>query len=210
MAALFISPVVRAINANGATLSGAKWYFYETTSLDAAPIYTSSALSTEHPNPVVADSGGLFEPIYLDTGITYRAILKTSAGITIQDVDPYNSEAAAQTYLVHGQFLGTPAAQDYMSGHMFPDDVTVSFLENFNGNFWLYCATPPADDFAMDVRKDGVSFGTITIDDAGTAAVVTTAETFTGGRITFRAPDEATALEDVFWTIRGTVVEAGE
>lgn len=88
---LFVPPVVRATDANNAVLPGAKWYFYASGGTTPAAIYTTSALNVAHTNPVVADSAGLFAPIYLDPAVSYRATLKTAAGVTVQDVDPYNS-----------------------------------------------------------------------------------------------------------------------
>lgn len=82
----------RATDSNGAPVAGAKLYFYETGTTTLAPIYTSSALTVEHPNPVTADSGGKFAPIYLDTANTYRAVLKTADGTsTLEDIDPCDS-----------------------------------------------------------------------------------------------------------------------
>jgi hypothetical protein len=81
----------RATDANGDPVSGAKRYYYVTGGLTPAAIYTTSARTVEHSNPVVADSAGLFAPIYLDPAVTYRAILKTSAGAVIQDIDPIDS-----------------------------------------------------------------------------------------------------------------------
>lgn len=92
--ALFISPVTRAADANNNPLSGAKWWFYESGGLVPVPVYTTSARTVAHANPVVADAGGLFAPIYLDPTITYRAVLKNAAGATIQDIDPYNGETS--------------------------------------------------------------------------------------------------------------------
>jgi hypothetical protein len=91
---LFVPPVTRATDANGTVLSGAKRYFYRTGTTTPAPIYTSAALTTEHQNPVVADSGGLFAPIYLDDALTYRMVEKTALGTTLQDVDPYNGSSS--------------------------------------------------------------------------------------------------------------------
>jgi hypothetical protein len=90
---LFISPVVRATNAANALLPGAKWYFYFTGTLAPAPIYNSSSLDGQHSNPVVANSAGLFAPIYLNPSVTYRAILKDAIGAVIQDIDPINGES---------------------------------------------------------------------------------------------------------------------
>jgi hypothetical protein len=86
---LFISPIIRATDANNNALSGARWYFYRSGTLVPAETYTTSDRDTPHANPVVADSGGLFPAIYLDPLVTYRAILQTAGGVEIDDVDPY-------------------------------------------------------------------------------------------------------------------------
>jgi hypothetical protein len=95
--ALFILPVIRAEDANGNPLSGAKLYFYATGGLTPAAVYTTSGLSVAHATPVVADSGGMFAPIYLDPSITYRCILKTSGGTTVQDIDPYSASDSSSS-----------------------------------------------------------------------------------------------------------------
>ena len=93
MAAQLFDPYMRAVDANGNTLSGAKWYFTASGTTTSQPAYTTSALTTQHANPVVADSGGLFEEIYLDLSLTWRARLYTT-GQTVNvdtplvDVDP--------------------------------------------------------------------------------------------------------------------------
>lgn len=88
---LFVQPIVRALDANGNPMSGAKLYFYVTGTTTPTDTFTTSALSVAHSNPVEADSGGLFAPIYLSPATQYRAILKTSAGATVQDIDPLDT-----------------------------------------------------------------------------------------------------------------------
>jgi hypothetical protein len=99
---LFTPPNVRATDANNATLSGAQWFFYATGTTTLQPIYTSSARTTEHPNPVPADAGGKFPSIYLDPTLTYRAVLKTAAGATVSgyDIDPIAAPSAAETRFI--------------------------------------------------------------------------------------------------------------
>lgn len=88
MAELFTNPA-RATNTGNVPLPGAKLYFYTTGTTTPADVYTTSALSVAHSNPVVADSAGLFPAIYLDPEVTYRAVCKDSTGaITVYDVDP--------------------------------------------------------------------------------------------------------------------------
>lgn len=91
MSLLFIPPVVRATDSNGTIIPGAKWYFYETGTLNLTPVYTDASLSTPHTNPVIADASGLFPPIYLDPAVTYRATQKTAGDVEIEDVDPVNT-----------------------------------------------------------------------------------------------------------------------
>lgn len=85
---LFVNPITRALDANGVTLPGATLTFYLTGTTTLSPVYTSSARTVEHTNPVVADAGGLFAPIYLNPELSYRAILKNAAGTVVQDIDP--------------------------------------------------------------------------------------------------------------------------
>jgi hypothetical protein len=109
---LFIPPVVHATDANNLALSGAKWYFYVTGTTTPTSVYTTSALSVAHANPVVADSGGSFAPIYLDPAVTYRAILKTALGVTVPngDIDPYSPGVG-----ITATATGTPFIDAYCS-----------------------------------------------------------------------------------------------
>jgi hypothetical protein len=98
-AQLLTEPVIRAIDANGLAISGAKLHFYLTGTTTPAAAYTSAALSTQHANPVVSDSGGLFAPIYLDPAVSYRVQLKTSAGALIEDIDPISFSSPSEATL---------------------------------------------------------------------------------------------------------------
>lgn len=84
---------LRAIDANGLAINGAKLYAYLTTTTTPTNTYTSSTLGVANANPVVADSGGLFGPIFLDPAVTYRFQLKTNAGVLIEDLDPFSPGA---------------------------------------------------------------------------------------------------------------------
>ncbi|MFL5384408.1 MAG: hypothetical protein ACJ8GN_17945 [Longimicrobiaceae bacterium] len=87
---LYILPsAMRATDSNNVPLSGAKLYFYQSGTLTSATVYSDPARTTAHASPVVADAAGLFAPIYLNPSVTYRAILKNAAGVTIDDIDPY-------------------------------------------------------------------------------------------------------------------------
>ena len=85
---IFVRPKVAPINAGGVPYSGAKYTFYLTGTSTPASVYTDSALTTPHSNPVVADANGVFAPIWLDGSVSYRARLTTSSDVLIEDVDP--------------------------------------------------------------------------------------------------------------------------
>ncbi len=96
MAVLF-PPRLYARDASGNGYSGALLYVYTINTTTPASVYTTSALSTPHASPVVADSNGLFAAIYAADGTTFDVVLKTSGGVTIWTSDdmPAVGEAPA-------------------------------------------------------------------------------------------------------------------
>ena len=89
---LFIPSLIRATNSNGAVLPKAWWRFYRTGTLDSISVYSDGELETPLTNPVEADSGGKFVPIYLDDSETYRAVLTPFNSVdAVHDIDPYNA-----------------------------------------------------------------------------------------------------------------------
>ncbi|HEY4721929.1 MAG TPA: glycosyl hydrolase family 28-related protein, partial [Anaerolineae bacterium] len=97
---LFSLPKQTAISSNLTLLPGAKVEFFLTTTTTPTPVYTTSALSTQHTNPVVADSAGRLPAIYLDPSIVYRITFKDSAGAEIYPaVDPVNDQLLSQAII---------------------------------------------------------------------------------------------------------------
>jgi hypothetical protein len=94
---LLAQPVFRAVDATGAPIAGAQLQFYLTGTTTPNPVYSSAALSTPLSNPVVADSGGLFAPMWLDPTVTYRVQLLTAAGALVQDIDPVSESVVEAT-----------------------------------------------------------------------------------------------------------------
>ena len=88
---LLTQPVIRAVDAGGLPIAGARLQFYATGTTTPTPVYSSAALTTPLANPVVADSGGLFAAVYLDPAVIYRVQLLNAAGSLVRDVDPVNS-----------------------------------------------------------------------------------------------------------------------
>ena len=91
MASLFYLPKAIPLS-GGAVLPGSKLTFSISGTSTLQNTYSDSALTTPHANPVVADAGGVFEPIYLDPSLPdYRVTLLTSADVQIYQVDNYPS-----------------------------------------------------------------------------------------------------------------------
>jgi len=72
----------------GVVQGGSKLTFTATGTTNAQNTYTDTALSVAHANPVVADSEGIFEPIFLDPSLPdYRVKYDTSADVLIYQED---------------------------------------------------------------------------------------------------------------------------
>jgi len=103
-------PVLRAVDQNGAPMAGAKLQFYVTGTTTPTNVYSAANLSTPLSNPVAADAGGLFAPIYLDPSVTYRCQLMSAAGVLIRDIDPLGGPLALAAGSISAVMLAAGAA----------------------------------------------------------------------------------------------------
>jgi hypothetical protein len=69
---------------NGNIASGAKAYFYRDATSTPLTVYRNSDRTLVHASPVVANSNGIFPPVYLPYE-TYRVRVTTSVGVEIYD-----------------------------------------------------------------------------------------------------------------------------
>lgn len=86
---LFHAPRHRELTSSGAVVPGAKLYFYVAGTSTPATTYQDAALSVEHSNPVLADTGGLLPAIWLDPAVSYDVTCKRASGAvqwTAEDV----------------------------------------------------------------------------------------------------------------------------
>jgi hypothetical protein len=196
MARYLMTPFYRADGSDGGVLNGAKLYFYATGTTTPTDTYQASSGGSAHANPVVADSAGLFAPIYLDGATIYRAILKTSGGSTIQDIDPLNAAVVPGADTVSDTELTTGAA-----------------VANIG-----YTPVNKAGDTATDLR---LAYGsTLYTDQAGTRTIPVTTldsstdllETHTGGMVRHTSGSGHTwtiqpmATSGSTWVIGSTIV----
>jgi hypothetical protein len=89
---LFKLPKAVGLDTAANVYPGAKLSFFETTTTTPQDTYTTSALNVAHPNPVVADSAGVFPAIYLDPTLVYKLTYTTSADVLIYTIDPVNDQ----------------------------------------------------------------------------------------------------------------------
>jgi hypothetical protein len=117
------------------------------------------------------------------------------------------SEAAnsGDPYYVHCSFLGdAPGTSQVIAKHVFP--VAVSFEADLPGGVHFNVGTNPDSDTDFDMRKNGVSYGTLTIDATGDTTVECDAQDFDADDwFTLVSPDTVTAAANIAGTIDGAV-----
>jgi hypothetical protein len=91
MASVLLSPVGNGqqfFDNNGVPLSGGLIYTYQAGSSTPLTTYTTNAGTTPNSNPIILDAAGRTpNEIWLQTGYSYKFVLQTSAGVTLQTLD---------------------------------------------------------------------------------------------------------------------------
>jgi len=107
---LFFPPQAVRIDSAGTPYASATAAFHLTGTTTDTDTFTDNARSVAHANPVVADSAGQFAAIYLVPSVTYRCIIKDSAGATLDDIDPVHAPIISSDVTsvdAGGYFAGT-------------------------------------------------------------------------------------------------------
>lgn len=84
-------PWSQVFDGSGNTLAGAKLYFYNAGTSTLKNIYADIDMTTALSNPVIADAGGRFVPIYFD-GLPYKVALYTANDVLIWTADYVENE----------------------------------------------------------------------------------------------------------------------
>jgi microcystin-dependent protein len=91
MPSVLLSPVGNGqqfFDNNGLPLSGGLIYTYQAGSSTPFTTYTTSGGTIPNSNPIILDSAGRTpQQIWLEVGYSYKFILQTSAGVTLQTLD---------------------------------------------------------------------------------------------------------------------------
>jgi hypothetical protein len=145
------------------SLPFAKLTFSQTGTSTLQNVYTDADLQVAHTNPVVADSAGVFEPIYLDPTLPdYRVRLTTTADVLIYQVDDVPSNQNVQQSMR---------------------------LESTNPNVFLYDTDGTSGARKYRIRAAGNAFEVQAVNDA--ESVFTTILQFVGGVLYSNATEVA-------------------
>ena len=96
---LLPSPWQYAYDANGDPVPGAKASFTAAGTSTPINTYADVALTIPNANPVIADSAGIYGPIYLTPGLSYKLTLTTSADVLIRTQDNIPAPLSSLTTL---------------------------------------------------------------------------------------------------------------
>jgi microcystin-dependent protein len=91
MASVLLSPVGNGqqfFDNNGVPLSGGLIYTYQAGSSTPLTTYTTNNGTIPNTNPIILDAAGRTpNEVWLQTGYSYKFVLQTSAGVTLQTLD---------------------------------------------------------------------------------------------------------------------------
>lgn len=188
-------PKAAALNA-GQAVPGAKLYTYLTGTTTPANTYTTPDLTVAHDNPVVADSGGSFEPVYLDASLgRYRLKLTDSNDVQLWQVDTVPSENnTSQSYTVSGDApyidlveTGVTANEGGWRIRVNGEELSIALMNDAKSVFtnvlriWNRSGTATADVTLSNLIVSGAAEfdGLVTFDGAVAGAPTVTSGSFT-------------------------------
>lgn len=206
-----VSQIVLKANVIGASQTGQLTLSFLKNGSDFAGnggIHTETA--ARELNNVVSDildvtAGDYFEcAVYSDLARNITAGNQT--WFSVQEITNY-SATGSNAYDIRSGFTSTPTSSEVLDTIMVGRALTIP--ANMSGSIGTI-GTNPTGSFAIDVKDDGTTIGTITISTGGTFTFATTSgaekSVAAGSVLTFVAPSstDATAANAV-WTILGTV-----
>lgn len=149
----FRNPVIKYTTDTLKTLPGALLYFYQNGTSTLKTVYKDKNKVTAHTNPVVADSAGIFEPIFLDG--TYRVTLKSSAGV-VQTGWPVDNVGGEDT---QGAFDDWSALISYSVGDLVTGSNGLRFVSLLDNNLNQDPLTSPTywDELRLTLDWDALS-----------------------------------------------------
>lgn len=191
----FVIPFVTVINAIGVPYPGAQLFFYASGTSTPLATYADEDLTTPNPNPMVANSGGMFSNIWLQP-LNYKVVLADNNGDEIWTADPVvpfvdlDNDDVVYDLVV---FLpGVPAnGQVYPIFNIVRDCYLPVNLLNAVGSV----VTNPTNPVTINVLKNNVVVGTINVSTAGavTYTFVNKVDFIPGDQFALQFPNPADA-----------------
>jgi hypothetical protein len=163
MAGRFALPLESVFDANGVPRSGAKLEFFASGTSDPLDTFSDDALTTANANPVVADSAGMFDDIFL-SGDDYKVVLKDADDVTIWTADPVRSATPKTSVVISKTTTYTVAVGD--DGKLIAADATAGAF-----TITLPVAATAGDGFEISVVKIDSSANAVTIDGDGSETI---------------------------------------
>jgi hypothetical protein len=111
MAYQIFHPPKATLIASAAIKPSWKVSFFLTGLSTPTPVYTTSALTTTHTQPVQADAGGVLPTIFLDPAIVYKAEFYDENDVFVYTEDPVNDSILTQDSIAETLNPLTPAEQ---------------------------------------------------------------------------------------------------
>jgi hypothetical protein len=102
MATRLLAPGYQQSDANGNPVSGARLFTYEAGTSTPKPTFSDAGLTIANANPVVANAGGVFGPVFATTG-DYKLEMQTPAGVVLWTADPVDGATTQQTVTLNDQ-----------------------------------------------------------------------------------------------------------
>lgn len=183
MANIIDSNPLRALDANGDPVSGARLYIYDTGTTSLQTVYTDSALTTPASQPIVANSNGVWAPVY-HSGSTNVHITATDTDGNVLPgfpIDPAQSIPLSSSGASQVSFSPTASiAATTVQGAI--EEVAEDALQNI-----VEDTTPqlggPLDTNSQQIRQskgaDIASDGTLTLGNDGNSFDITGTTTIT-------------------------------
>lgn len=183
MPQIFVLPRQTALDDDANPLAGALCYFYQTGTTTPQAVYSDVELTTPHSNPVVADSGGRFQKIYLDSGASfdYRARVESADGTLLYQEDGIDRFSVSTEEIVG---LLYPRSQAEIDASVTPFDTSKAYGEvlrqganttpgTTNVAAHIQAAVDAADDIHAEVylRDDNALTAPILIRESTTSNV---------------------------------------
>jgi hypothetical protein len=205
LATLPLDVVTQYLDDYALVLAGGLVYTYEAGTTTLLTTYQDYDGEVPNENPIVLDAAGR-ATIRFTEGVAYKVVIQNAEEETVYTLDDIivgeaPSESDSQ-YVISLSYIGTPGASGTMGVHSVLTASTIPIdFDGATGDV----ITAPAGDYAIDVQKDGVSVGTITIDASGVFTFETTGGAtiplIFGSRLSFHAPSSVGTAADIGITI---------